>query len=75
MRRRSGPKTEARATAATDAECERLEAERAARRQAEADRLAKQAKERERHRTRPITILSASRWLGESRLTTLSRVR
>jgi hypothetical protein len=40
-------------------------------RQAERERLARDV---ERHRTRPITILTASRWFGESPVRTLTRV-
>jgi hypothetical protein len=39
--------------------------------QAERERRAREA---ERHRNRPITILTASRWLGESPMKTLTRV-
>jgi hypothetical protein len=46
-------------------------AQEAAERQAERERL---ARDLERHRNRPITILTASRWLGESPVRTLTRV-
>ena len=46
-------------------------AQEAAERQAERER---RARDLERHRNRPITILTASRWLGESPLRTLTRV-
>jgi len=46
-------------------------AQEAAERQAERERLAQDV---ERHRNRPITILTASRWLGESPQRTLTRV-
>ena len=46
-------------------------AQEEAERQAERERLARDV---ERQRTRPITILTAARWLGESPKRTLTRV-
>src|SRR5713101_3171698 len=70
--------------ACPDHERARAEAERQAREEAtrrireERERLPEEreriAMEVERRRNRPITIMTAARWLGESPLTTLTRV-
>ena len=70
LRRRRAQKRPA-AVAARQAQEKRERQAREAAAQAERERLAREA---ERHRNRPITILTASRWLGESPVTTLTRV-
>src|SRR6266849_5136303 len=61
-RRKAGKRPEAVAARRAQEDAER---------QAERERLARHV---ERHRNRPITILTASRWLGESPERTLGRV-
>jgi hypothetical protein len=70
LRRRRAEKRPA-AVAARQAHEKRERQAREAAAQAERERLAREA---ERHRNRPITILTASRWLGESPVKTLTRV-
>jgi hypothetical protein len=70
LRRRRAEKRPA-AVAARQAQEKRERQAREAAAQAEREHLAREA---ERHRNRPITILTASRWLGESPVKTLTRV-
>ena len=70
LRRRRAEKRPA-AVAARQAQEKRERQAREAAAKAERERLAREA---ERHRNRPITILTASRWLGESPVKTLTRV-
>lgn len=59
---------------AAQAECLAQQVERQTREQAAQAEVERFAQEVEQHRNRPITILTASRWLGESPHTTLTRL-